>query len=302
MECVKMSLDLPKALQNLFEISKRQVAKVDFSIIDNTWQVDKVSKIGGMGYLPIGEKYPTTVDGNPLVLLFQLNFEQLANTIDISQLAYKLPHQGILQVYIIDKGDTDDVYGRDNYEVRFWEDDKLPINQDELNKASDLLKNNIKDYCLPFSKGKQFLMQFKLIENACYDADTIEYVRLTSQIDDLKGKSISNYLEEYTGESNGGKIFDNYMNTYMQLAKNGIQDGFNNNFILGYPNFIQGDFRYDYRSRRVREYISLLQIDSERFGDSAIMWGDCGIANFLIHPDDLEKQEFGELIYDFDCG
>lgn len=88
--------ELPKPLQALLELSKRQVAKVNLTPSENTWQADTLSKIGGIGYLPMGEPYPTNEQGEPLVLLFQLNFEQLANEVGIDKLAYKLPNQGIL--------------------------------------------------------------------------------------------------------------------------------------------------------------------------------------------------------------
>jgi uncharacterized protein YwqG len=41
----------------------------------------------------------------------------------------------------------------------------------------------------------------------------------------------------------------------------------------------------------------LLQIDSDH---KDILWGDEGIANFFIHPEDLEDLEFSEVLYNWD--
>ena len=65
---------------------------------------------------------------------------------------------------------------------------------------------------------------------------------------------------------------------------------------MGYPNFTQDDPR---GYNEINEHILLLQIDSD--DDNDIMWGDCGIANFFIHPDDLAKQDFSQLVYNWDC-
>ncbi|MDN5490601.1 MAG: DUF1963 domain-containing protein, partial [Acinetobacter sp.] len=32
-----------------------------------------------------------------------------------------------------------------------------------------------------------------------------------------------------------------------------------------------------------------------------IMWGDSGVGNFFIHPDDLEKRDFSKVVYNWDC-
>jgi uncharacterized protein YwqG len=32
------------------------------------------------------------------------------------------------------------------------------------------------------------------------------------------------------------------------------------------------------------------------------MWGDMGVGNFFIHPDDLAKKDFSKIFYTWDCG
>lgn len=52
----------------------------------------KDSKMYGMPYLPVGEKYPISKDGKPLKLLIQINLNE------VNLEGY--PNEGILQIYI----------------------------------------------------------------------------------------------------------------------------------------------------------------------------------------------------------
>ncbi|WP_223580356.1 YwqG family protein [Sphingobacterium sp. GVS05A] len=65
--------------------------------------------------------------------------------------------------------------------------------------------------------------------------------------------------------------------------------------IGGYAYFTQSDPR-DYE-KKVREDILLLQIDT----DEQIMFGDSGIANLFIHPDDLKNKNFDKAWFNWDC-
>ena len=84
------------------------------------------------------------------------------------------------------------------------------------------------------------------------------------------------------------KVFD-------EIEENGHRMG-------GYPFFTQSDPReYDEESR---EYSTLLlQIDSEiHDGEFVTLWGDCGVANFFIKPEDLKNCKFDDVVYNWDCG
>jgi len=66
-------------------------------------------------------------------------------------------------------------------------------------------------------------------------------------------------------------------------------------FVGGHPRFVQWDFRkpgfhddYD----RV-----LLQLDS----DSGLIWGDCGLAVFMIRRADLLARDFSRATFTWDC-
>ena len=32
-----------------------------------------------------------------------------------------------------------------------------------------------------------------------------------------------------------------------------------------------------------------------------IMWGDVGVANFFIRPEDLKNKDFSKVLYNWDC-
>jgi uncharacterized protein YwqG len=65
--------------------------------------------------------------------------------------------------------------------------------------------------------------------------------------------------------------------------------------IGGFADFTQDDPRYN--AKDWENYILLFQMDSE----GEICWGDMGVANFFIHPDDLAKKDFSRVAYNWDC-
>lgn len=64
--------------------------------------------------------------------------------------------------------------------------------------------------------------------------------------------------------------------------------------VGGYPTFTQADVREDYEDELV-----LLKVDSY---DDVIMWGDVGVADFLIRREDLARLDFSHVLYTWDCG
>ena len=79
----------------------------------------------------------------------------------------------------------------------------------------------------------------------------------------------------------------------------------------GYPYFTQDDPRDRSPAGGWKGGISghtvlLFQSDSENGGDPKnwiddICWGDAGVANFFITPEDLAKRDFSNVIYTWDC-
>jgi uncharacterized protein YwqG len=69
--------------------------------------------------------------------------------------------------------------------------------------------------------------------------------------------------------------------------------------VGGYPRFEQGDYRED-------EYSELLlQIDSFDYSDgyeNTVMWGDGGVINLFIKPENLKNADFSDIEICSDCG
>ena len=66
--------------------------------------------------------------------------------------------------------------------------------------------------------------------------------------------------------------------------------------------FTQDDVRGWEHSEPLSNYVLLFQLASE-YGDEGVelMWGDCGVGNFFIHPDDLANLRFDKAFFTFDC-
>ena len=67
--------------------------------------------------------------------------------------------------------------------------------------------------------------------------------------------------------------------------------------IGGYPYFTQ----VDPRQENDPHTFLLLQIDTDEVDNKEILWGDCGVANFFISPEDLAACQFDNVLYNWDC-
>lgn len=263
----KISKALPASLQKLLEDSRVACVRIALSCEPNTRVPDTRSKLGGAPYLPLNTPYPTTCDGRPLLLLAQINFAEVAAQVDLHALTHPLPEGGMLQIFIAEDGvygsDFDNPFPNDGYQVRFYETLE-ECDEAAVKAALDTLNKADRD-SLPFSYDSQFPMQFLLTEQSV-NPDAIEI----------------NQFNFDEGE------LDKHYNAYSELANLGAHQ------LLGYPAFIQGDSR---EYKKLMDYVLLFQLDS----DEHLMWGDCGIANFFIHPRDLRAKDFSHLAYSWDC-
>ncbi|MEC3615419.1 YwqG family protein [Bacillus stercoris] len=224
------------------------------------------SKIAGDPYFPKHETYPTDENGQPMKLLVQINFSH------IPQLD-GYPFSGILQFYI---SVHDDVYGL-NFDDRCEQKDFRVIYFENIIENEDEL---VSDFSFIGTGECDFPI---LSEAAVEPVKSSEWVLPT----DFQ-------FEQYTGMETMeffGQFGEDEEDVYNELAENGF-----GHKIGGYASFTQHDPReYAYKEHT----IMLLQIDSDDDIDS--MWGDVGIANFFITPDDLRKKDFSNVLYNWDC-
>jgi uncharacterized protein YwqG len=249
--------------------SQRQAAHIEFFAL----AVDDplASKLGGAAYWPKREAPPVDIDNQPLHLLAQIRLEQLPE-------ALGFPRSGLLQFFIqstdfyganIDDGLTVESLSKQRYfKVVHWpnlsaEHDVLPA------RAGDML---------PLRTHKSFGMKFNQA------TETLSLGDFRS--DQLFGKiTYWEALEAYAAK-NGvdpqllwNLLDDNDVDAQHKLG--------------GYPFFTQSDPRED------AHYELLFQLDTDDAVD--MMWGDVGVANFFIRPEDLKRGDFSQVAYNWDC-
>lgn len=225
------------------------------------WQ----SKVGGNPYLPVGKQYPQSVEGDDLQLLAQINFAELPEN-------QHYPKSGILQFFI---NPHDDLYGlnfddqkkQDGFRVVFYD----KIEQDLALLQSDFPSFAEDDIYSPIAG--QSAIQFEKAESYI-DMNNFDFAQKVT--DPYEREDEEEFCDEYS------EVF----------SASGHRLG-------GYPFFTQSDPR-EY-NESIQDYILLLQIDTGEAEGIEIMWGDSGVGNFFIHPDDLEKRDFSKVVYNWDC-
>ncbi|KAK9881476.1 hypothetical protein WA026_016360 [Henosepilachna vigintioctopunctata] len=259
------SPEIPRALEKYAqEIKATERESIAFKVKTATDLKLWHSKVGGMPYLPVGEKYPCDSKGYPLTFLMQINFSEIPPLLDY-------PTEGILQFYI---NETDDLMGLDfdnptnqeGFRVLYFQ--TIENDESKLQSGVPNSESNSEDYtgCGPLDKncilGMEFYREKQYITPFDYRFD----------------KSIS-FAHDYD-------IVDVYQEA---LGTSGHRIG-------GYPHFTQTDPRVNHEE--FQEYELLVQLDSDGNG---ILWGDMGIGAFFIHPNDLKDCNFSKVLYNWDC-
>jgi uncharacterized protein YwqG len=219
------------------------------------------SKFGGIPYLPHGFEYPSGSSGNPLFLLAQINFKEVPEL-------KGFPHKGILQFYAGDDSmyglDLDDPFDQSNYRIVYFED------VDEDNAQQDIELPDYDNFPILESHALRFEKQFSPVSPN------------DKAFDEYFGTPAFDFFDRFGDD----KV--EIRRAYARLAQG------NGHKLGGYAHFTQEDPRL---LQEFEESKLLLQIDSDH---KSILWGDEGIANFFIHPEDLSDLEFSEVLYNWD--
>lgn len=228
----------------------------------NWWQ----SKFGGLPYMPQDFEYPRSNSGEYLYLLAQINFA------DVPYLE-ELPNKGILQFYLA----NDNMYGcnlkeptkQDKFRVVYFPE--VYLNENKIVTDFSFL-SQLNNHDLPFEGCSG--VGFEIAQEPI---------------------SINDYQFSIFGSD---EILENLYDEYY--------DNFNTvgHKLLGYPHFTQEDprsYMLPDQEDNSEPYILLFQINSEQNSKIKIMWGDVGIANFFIKDSDLNKLDFSNVLYSWDC-
>lgn len=237
------------------------------------------SKVGGLPYWDPALPYPVDSQGNQMTLLAQLNFAQLGTEAP-------LPAQGLLQFFI----GQDDVFGIDfdqpdrqkNFRVVYHPEPDPALTLEQI-RALDLPTHVEADCCTPVFQEAVFTAEktvgYMGPEDGRFDALFREVVRAVT------GEDI--------GDKNEYQYFDKADRDYFydQLSTAGHR-------LLGYPFFTQ----YDPREPDSPYDTLLFQLDSDMIDrKDLVLWGDCGVGNFVINREDLLRRDFSRILYNWDC-
>jgi uncharacterized protein YwqG len=258
-------LNLPKELQ-AFEATIRSTAKPFIKIIPekraqtNWWQ----SKIGGKPYLPKNATYPVDLEGNQLLFLAQINFEECPPL-------PPFPNTGILQFFVFDDPfygmELNDPFSQDGFRVVYYE--KIQHTENQLVTDFSFLRNFMPD---PIDTKVSYPLKFQLDEEF---VPTVDH-----QFDKILGEDFFYQFAEKELE-----LWEDYNQT---VRSSGHKIG-------GYAHFAQEDPRVN----QPFPLQLLFQLDSDQKINCA--WGDQGIANFFIDPQDLQQKDFSKIFYNWDC-
>jgi uncharacterized protein YwqG len=227
------------------------------------------SKVGGRAWWPADEPDPQAADGTRLILLAQVNFAEVPATPGY-------PTHGLLQIFIA----PDDYYGANfdgatsaqalaeqrHFRVAYWPDlavpaRALPVPYDRPS--------------LPHAPGEPRRMRFTRGDEALSVGDY--------RFDRLFGGNAYATMAAFakTRHLDADALWQGVAE---RLGGTGHKLG-------GYPYFTQAD------PRDGGPWELLLQLDT----DDAMMWGDAGVANFFIDPQDLARADFRRVLYHWDC-
>lgn len=256
---------MPQAMANHWdEIQKtaEQTITITATPVQSTSLMQ--SKLAHYPCIPKGYKYPVDRDGNYLFPLAQINCSELPTL-------GTFPTSGYLQFYI----GTDELYGMSfdenipgSFKVLYFTEDELTEVEEDMSFLNDTLSYEYKPVFCPHSL--QFSLKTEYI--GCYDYNGDGNPYMTSDKLGELYPAIADELSEY--------VYEHFCYTGHKLG--------------GYAYFTQADPR---GNGDIDDYILLFQVDT----DEQIMWGDSGVANFFIHPDDLIARDFSKVYYQWDC-
>lgn len=265
-----------EVLDELEKQSQREVIYIKTRIANNLNLLQ--SKVGGVPYIPVNSQVLEQAEQDDLYLLAQINLSELPPNTILKE------KSGILQFWI-DKG----TFGTEKSKVIFYEEVKEHLSEEEILQKYTPKIEDIKVDSLALS----FKLGYEMINRT-----NIKFDKWFDQIWKQKfGELYSEKEKQY--------IFDYQYKWFEELYKN-KEEYFDEHKIGGYPYYVQNDIALDDKGivdiASEEQDIVLLQIGEDMKGDEwVICIGDCGVANFHISKQELEKLDFSKVFYNVDC-
>ena len=258
-------LNIPKAFALEWDVLGK--SKLSAIAISATPQEDlslEQSKFGHYPCIPLNFEYPKDTNENYMYPLAQINFKEIPHL-------QGYPDAGYLQFYI---SVSDEMFGIDfdnpqlqkNFKVFYFEETDVEKYKADFSFLDEILKTDMSPVYKPHALS--FSLQDEYIGIGDVRSDEFNINGIAKKYPDIEDE-----LED--------ALYDEIHTTGHKIG--------------GYAHFAQEDPR-NYKEE-FKEYVLLLQIDT----DDNIMWGDSGVGNFFIHPDDLAKKDFSKVLYNWDC-
>ena len=266
----------------LVQSSVRQ-SMVELQLIDKSAALTE-SKLGGIPYLSKDGSAPADSLGRQLRLLAQIRLSELPPDSPLSTLS----PEGMLQFWVLD----DDIFGLgERIEDLVKNDTSRVIYYEKIDEH--VTEQECAEKYSPWSEGEtyfpfegEFCIRFKKTCQAGISAHDSAFDSFFTAAWNKKYPQCQIASCYNLPSKAADVIFD-------------LANGFGHK-IGGYPGFTQEDPR-GYSEELENHTILLLQIDSGEVGDREIMWGDGGVANFFITPEDLANKDFSQVLYTWDC-
>jgi uncharacterized protein YwqG len=243
------------------------------------------SKLRGVPYYPKDKTWPRDVRGRPLAMLVQLNFSEMPHLAGY-------PTEGILQIYIStgynntqlwgmrndNKYQTDQATRTDQSYFRVIYFRQVSRNADDLITATPAVKFH-DEYSFPamdearltFALGSSYVRPEDYRFRRFFGVDRSEFFsRLEPDKSDIE------------------EAYEKFMGGREYVAR-----------IGGYSRVEQMDPRLEFPDE---DWILLFSLDSQGDGGYPVGWGDGGVGNFYIRPEDLARRDFSKVMYYWDFG
>ncbi|MBR7001861.1 MAG: DUF1963 domain-containing protein [Neisseriaceae bacterium] len=266
-------------LEKLHKQTAQPAVKIHIQEADNLPLT--ASKFGGVPYWLPEMPYPVDKQGNKLLLLAQINLSEMPPLPDF-------PTTGLLQFLM-----TRNIYAMNFYDNPTRQDDWRVVYHAEINPAIDeaaVLALNIPYTPQIFDEEDDG--GFPVDTQYCLSFEPAE-IRIGTECIGFN-QALKNAAKEVGIKLNKNDLSDLEV-LFGEKAWEKIKQHTVENLIGGYPDFTQTDPREERKYKK--HSVLLLQIES----DEGIMWGDCGVGNFFIRPDDLRKKDFSKVLFHWDC-
>lgn len=254
------------------------------------------SKFGGLPYWDLQKEYPVNEDGKMLTMIAQINLDKLNESgFNVER---KLPQSGMLQFFVFFGDDC--MYGLD-CDNQVSQNGFRVVYHKQIDYA--VQETDICAIGMPTSTDERLCDYFPIKGEAALDfsLDTVVHPDY-GRFKELFIEMAHTYGWDIKQENKDVMLYY-LIDSEIYEAIEEMTDSTGHR-LLGYPYFTQFDPRIDY-AEQYAEYDTLLfQMDTDDEEDSSdfsVMWGDCGVANFFISGEDLAKQNFGNVLYNWDC-